>query len=396
MNRQYVFLFGLLLGVCSLAFGQEQPAANPLPAEQKTEVAVPVDGEQPAEVDPLPVKPKELAVIYNGEETLSPQIIMGDWGVIQHAPNTTPFQPTRLGRKTFGLTLTTFGRYQGTRFDFVQPLAASQLLGAKNVYLELYLRAMPGDAKATAATAPPMMAPGNPMVPGNPTMPPGSSALPFGMPPGAAAYLQQNNSPLLAQTQPQYGEGMPLDLTATPTSTVPLPTLTNLRFTFFTDKGTTVVTAPTEQFFPKDTINRMWVRIGIPLSTISAQLPVGGSLTRLVVSSDQPTAFYLGRLAFVLDEEPLKMTSFILPQFLEAGSRIFFAARVKSGLARYETTWVFDKDAGDTVDAQGDRALHTYDKEGVYNVKCTIRDLSGGKETLQQDIRVKVSGASGE
>ena len=44
------------------------------------------------------------------------------------------------------------------------------------------------------------------------------------------------------------------------------------------------------------------------------------------------------------------------------------------------------------LDVKGDRTTFTFDKEGIYNVTCTVRDPSGGKQPVKQVIEVKVSG----
>ena len=134
----------------------------------------------------------------------------------------------------------------------------------------------------------------------------------------------------------------------TPPLAVPLPDVTNIRFTFFTEKGAAVVIEPIENFFPKEEINHQWIRIGIPLAALDPAFPVGSKLTRLVISSDKPAEFRIGRMAFVKDESPIVIHPLIYPAFIEMGKRIFFSSRAEFGLTHVETTWTFDNGDGDT------------------------------------------------
>ena len=175
--------------------------------------------------------------------------------------------------------------------------------------------------------------------------------------------------------------------------TLPMPTLANLRFTFFTEKGAAILTVPAEDFYPKEEIKRQWIRISIPLNDIDPSFAIGEKLTRIVISSDKPNAFLIGRMAFMLDEDPIVMHPLIYPAFIEAGKRIFFASRPESGLAKVETNWNFDHGNGQSIDAKGDRTTYTFDSAGLYTLTCTVRDVTGGKDPVKQVIEVRVGAA---
>ena len=142
VNRRELILFGLLLGTISLAFGQAKTAdvtPNPAPIAVP---AAPIAGANPAE-EPAAGQ-QDLYVLFNGEDTLPPQIVMGGWGFMQQDATVKPFEPKRLTaalHSPYYLYISTLGRYEGVRFDFPQPLPAAELLRVKNVFLELYVRA---------------------------------------------------------------------------------------------------------------------------------------------------------------------------------------------------------------------------------------------------------------
>ncbi|MHB9132088.1 MAG: PKD domain-containing protein [Armatimonadota bacterium] len=358
MQRNIIVLVGLIFGLCRLALG--------------------------AGVE-------EIVRIYNGEATMPKEVVMGDWGFIPRTDPSRAFVPTKVGQLTYALLLMTAGRYQGARFDLAQPIDSAQLFSVKNTYLELYLSAVPGDKSVGTdpATAPNPMAPGGPQPPVPAPMPGGPPIVP--PQPGPGGVIQ----PPLPGMETSPDANLPAEFRVDPTAniaTVPLPLLKNLRFTFVTEKGQGLLTVTPDQFFPKvDTPNGRFIKIDIPLSLLNSSSVVGGKFTRLLITSDEPVQFLVGRIAFVRDVDPLEVKTFIFPPFLEAGKQIFFAARVKAGLSHYETTWNFNTKAGDKIGATGDRVTYTFDTEGNYIISCTVRDLSGGKETTKATVEVRVS-----
>jgi len=417
-SPRVILLLGLLLEICSLAFGQDTPAVK-TPGTPPAAVADhPADNAQtgsgtPAtDVAPVPAKPKDLAVIYNGEDALSPQIVMGGWGYIQSDPEFKAFTPHHLTRKQNALYISSLGRYNGVRFDFAEPLVTSQVMGAKNEYLELYLRALPAKSTttSTSTTTPPPATTPSPTSPVSPINPMGPGGYPMMGPNGP---MMGPNGPMMGPNGPLMGPNgypmmgqppaarqpdadVPKEFKTTTSPTVDLPKLTNLRFTFFSEKGAMVITVPSSEFYPKEEIDHQWIRIGIPLSKLDPAIPFGEKITRMVITTDQPAAFLLGRMAFVLDDTPLTLDTLILPQFYEAGQRIFFIARVKSGLTRVETTWNFDTSHANSTDATGEHVTFTYDKEGVYTMRCTVRDLYGGKASISKESTLKISRPAGQ
>ena len=402
MIRNGLILLGLLLGLCRLAAAIE-----------------------------------ELSVIYNGEAQLPKRINMGFWGYRPLSnPLDNPFQPLRLlpNRRYYGLKIVTLGRYQGVRFDFIEPLDISSYLTAKDVFLELYLRAPLGTPEVTPMNPMPVVIPyadilapplgGDYFPPGMMTPPGGAAGVPGRpgyirrMPGEASPYGPGVMPPGMMPppgAPPTYpgGAGVPptpglttpedttfpttlLNLVARSPVTIPPPNVKNIRFTFFTDKGESLLIVTPEQFYPKEEVNRLWIRIGIPLSMIGDKLPVGGKLTRLLITSDDPVDFLIGRMAFVRDNEPILVNMFIFPPFLEAKQRIFLAARVEAGLTPYDVEWDFDTAAGNTVDATGERVTYTYATEGVYTITCTVKDKTGAKPPATSVIEVKITRALGE
>jgi hypothetical protein len=338
---------------------------------------------------------ENLAIIYDGQNALPANITLGNWGFTLRTNAADAFKPVRYSR-TFGITLHTMGRYQGARFDFGAPIDTDNLFGVKNTYLELYLRAVPDDKTATTGEKPKTGDPGS-----NPTNPP-----PPPPPPPANDPMRQpppGGNPGGGPGGPGNpgGPGVPgaVDPNQPPAEppvkvpTVPLPNFTNLRFTFFTEKGQGQLVVTPDQFFPKEEINGRWVRLDIPLTLLNDKLPVGGKLQRMLITSDDPADYIVGRIAFVRDVTPLTVKTTVFPLFLEAGQRIVFIARVEAGLSRYETTWNFGANGPEAVDATGDRVTYTFDKEGNYTITCKVRDLSDGKDPVFSKFEVKVSRA---
>lgn len=391
MSRYCLFLLGVLLALCTAAQAVE-----------------------------------DISVLYNGDKQLS-RITMGFWGYRPvNLTEGSPFEPIRLAanRRYYGLKIVSVGRYEGVRFDFRDPMDLSSFIADKDAFLEVYLRSTsqgpvvgPVVTPAYRPEVPPWARPeGMPPGVNFPGMRPGAA------PPPDADYLD-DRGPVAPYNgygdrpveQPYTGYG---DMTAAPPTiaeepfipgledgvpgeitdqtekkplTVPLPQFKNIRITFYTEKGQGMLVVTPDQFYPKEEINNFWVRIGIPLSQIQKGLPIGGKLYRMVITSDEPTEFLVGRMAFVRDSDPIQANLFVFPPFLEAKRSIFFASRVEAGLTPYEVQWDFDSEAGESVDAVGERVTYTYPAEGLYTITCTIRDKTGAKEPVVSKLEVKIS-----
>ncbi|HEY3376537.1 MAG TPA: PKD domain-containing protein [Armatimonadota bacterium] len=264
----------------------------------------------------------DVQTIYNGQGALPANVTLGEWGtsVSKDAPSISPL-PVLVKEKMYGLTVISNGRYQGTRLDFAPPINTESFFGPQDAFLEVYLRAMPGEKKLGTA--------------------------------------------------------------------VPMPALHNLRFTFFTQGGVGVLDIPASQFYPREEVLGTWVKIDLPLQRMPAT-PIGGLMSRLVISSDEPASFLIGRLAFIRDVSPLKGKITTFPATAEVGKSLFFSANVTSAVTGCAVTWTFDSAAGSSVDATGERVLYTYTNPGAYTVTCTLRDVNGIKEpvTLKKELKV--------
>lgn len=169
-----------------------------------------------------------------------------------------------------------------------------------------------------------------------------------------------------------------------------LPAMGRLRFTLYTDKGTCFISAKESEFFPKDTVNSVWTRIGIPISVLTPQMPPSAKIRRVIITTDTPADFFLGRLAFVNDSTPITINPSVLPLPV-AGRQVNFRSGAYSGLARHETVWDFDAAAGTSVDAMGDSVTQTFNYLSTYKVTVTVTDPSGWKEPQTATISVKVN-----
>ncbi len=409
VNQRELILFGLLLGTLSLSCAQARAAdVAPVPPPPAAPAAAPVP---PPDASPsaLPsvvtsaeeqvAGPTDLYVLFDGENTIPPLVSMGGWGYIQQDATLNPFEPKRLTTKLhspYYLLISSLGRYQGIRFDFTQPLPTAELLNAKNVFLELDVRGYEDTSDNSLTT--PTAAPPRPRGPmgGPPSMM--ASAASIG---GITPWTTPGTLTPQADDEDKLPDSAYPSMMRIPPLSVPLPRVTDIRFTFYTDKGAVTVVEPFEHFFPKEEINRQWIRLAIPLSTLNSSFPLGSKLTRLVITSDKPASydkpitFGIGRMAFVKDETPIVIHPFIYPAFIEMGKRIFFSSKADYGLTHVETTWRFDNGSGTPIDVKGDRTTYTFDKDGIYTITCTVRDPSGGKDPVKQDIVVKVSQPAG-
>jgi hypothetical protein len=339
-----------------------------------------------------------LVTIYDGSAALPAKVTLGNWGFMPRPPtpkpDDNPFKPLKLGRNWYALKLSSLGRYQGARFDFQVPLETASFNGVPNTYLQLYLRSLDdkkagvteggaGDAYTSAAITNP-----NPTdVPPPPPPPPDGT----GVGPGVGG-------PGVGPAGPTIGpDGLPTDAPVemrgpvVKPNVIPMPDFKNLRFTFITEKGPAILDINPAMLHPVD--DGKWARVEIPMSLLNKQLPMGEKLQRLLITADEPLELFVGRILIVKDATPLSLTTFIYPNFLEAGQRIFFAARVATGLSQYEVRWDFDTKGGASVDAVGERVTHVFDTEGNYSITCTLVDKNGGKEPTSVVMDVKVSRA---
>ncbi len=324
-----------------------------------------------------------LVEIYDGSSSLPAKVVMGDWGFMPRPPTpdpaANPHQPLKLGRNWYALKITTLGRYQGARFDFQAPVETAIFTAEKNTYLQLRLRALDekktggegaGSESYSSAAITNPVAPGGDVPPPPTIGPDGAPVEPVG-PVGDLPEVHQ---------EPKVKPNL-----------IPMPVFKNLRFTFITEKGPAILDVKPEQLKPVD--DGKWERVEIPLSLINSALPLGTKLSRLLITADEPMEMYIGRIAVVKDVTPITVNTFIYPNFLEAGQRIYFAARVEAGLSQYEVQWDFDVKAGASVDAMSERVTHVYDAEGTYLVTCTVRDKNGGKDPAVVTLEFKVSRA---
>lgn len=169
-----------------------------------------------------------------------------------------------------------------------------------------------------------------------------------------------------------------------------LPAVGSLRFTFYTDRGVAFLATQEDKFYPKDTVG-IWTRIGIPLANLTPELPAGARIHRIVVTTDVPADFYLGRLSFVNDNTPITINPSVIPSPVVVGKRINFRSGAFSGLTPHETRWDFDQAGGESIDAVGDSVTYTFQYLATYKVTVTVIDTSGWKEPQKMTITVKVN-----
>ncbi|HEX2952003.1 MAG TPA: PKD domain-containing protein [Armatimonadota bacterium] len=187
-----------------------------------------------------------------------------------------------------------------------------------------------------------------------------------------------------------YVRTMPDDKAKNKT-TAKMPDLTNLRFTFFTQTGIGTYSVQASDFYPKSFVNGGWFCIDLPLSKLDTKTnKIGGTMNRLVISSDEDANFLLGRLAFIREVSAIRMNIATYPATLEVGKQIYFSSGVDGGASACTVSWDFDTAGGASVDATGDRVTYTYANPGTYMVTCTARDANGVKDpvTVTREIHV--------
>jgi len=169
----------------------------------------------------------------------------------------------------------------------------------------------------------------------------------------------------------------------TPSARVPMPPLTSIRVTFFTQGGVNTLAVPAQDFYPLDEVGGNWVRLALPLNRMNAKYPLGGEMRRLLITTDSPVKLLLGRFAFIRDVAMLRARITTMPAAPHAGEPITFVAGVEGGLTPYQVSWNFGltPDAT-TIDASGEGVTTTFPKAGSYTVSCTVRDTDGIKDPI--------------
>jgi hypothetical protein len=181
----------------------------------------------------------------------------------------------------------------------------------------------------------------------------------------------------------------------TPSVRVPMPPLTGLRVTFFTQDGINTLVAPASDFYPMDEVDGNWVRLAIPLNRLNAKYPLGGDLHRLLIMADSPVKLLLGRFAFIRDVTMLRARISTAPAVLRAGEPVNLSANVDGGLTPCTVTWNLGLTADATsVDATGETVTASFPKAGSYTITCTVRDRDGIKDpiTVTGAITIKDTG----
>ncbi len=179
-----------------------------------------------------------------------------------------------------------------------------------------------------------------------------------------AAYLELN-------LRPVTGNALPL-----------------IRVTFVTAAGQGTLLATAEEMAPREVVNGLWYRIGLPLNRITGT--VGGNITRIIITAETKSDLLLNRVALVRETTPLELQATAFPPVQDKGHPIFFSALAASGFAVPVISWNFDSKAGESSDATGDHVLHHYDTPGDYRVIATVRDADGNKEPVKIEVEIKV------
>jgi len=179
----------------------------------------------------------------------------------------------------------------------------------------------------------------------------------------------------------------------TPSARVPFPPLTSIRVNFFTQGGSNTLAVPASEFFPLDEVDGNWIRLAVPMKRLNAKYPINGDLLRLLITTDSPVKFLLGRIAFTRDIAMLHATISTFPATLRTGEPVNFSASVEGGLTPYTLSWNFGLTADrTTVDATGEVVTATFPQAGSYTVTCTVRDTDGIKDPISVTRIVKVTG----
>ena len=179
----------------------------------------------------------------------------------------------------------------------------------------------------------------------------------------------------------------------TPATRVPMPPLTSVRVTFFTQGGINTLAVPAGEFYPLDEVDGNWIRLALPLNRLSPKYPLGGEMYRLLIMTDSPATLLLGRFAFIRDVTMLRAKISSAPAVLRVGEPVHFSAGVEGGLTPYAVIWNFGLTADATaIDAAGDAVTTSFPKAGSYTITCTVRDTLGIKDPITVTRQVPVSG----
>ena len=174
------------------------------------------------------------------------------------------------------------------------------------------------------------------------------------------------------------------------TSNIILPHIPNLRVTLFTRLGINTIDVPAEQFYPNDEVDNVWRRIAIPLAGFDKGIPLGGPLSRLVISTDTPAIFLIGRIAFVRDVAPLQLHLTAMPTRPRTGELISVSANAQGDLTPYEINWDFGARPTPSIDANGEHVKFSFSTPGRYTIAATISDLYSIKEAVTATLEIVV------
>lgn len=179
----------------------------------------------------------------------------------------------------------------------------------------------------------------------------------------------------------------------TPSAHVPMPSLTSLRVTLFTQGGVNTLAVPSNDFYPLDEVDGNWMRLALPLNRLPAKYPLAGDLRRLLITTDSPVKLLLGRVACIRDFAMLRATISSAPAILRTGTPVILSAAVEGGLTPYAVSWNFGIAADPAViDATGASATALFPKAGNYLITCTVRDTDGIKDPITVTRTVTITG----
>ena len=285
-NRRALSFLGVLLGISSLAWGQDNrrtPPPRSSAGAASGGCAAPT--ETPPNIDQgLPEEPvsqlHELFVLYNGESTLSSQVEMGGWGSIETDPKFNPFIPQHLAHTAYALYISTQGRYQGVRFDFPQPLPAAQLLRAKNVYLEPVPAHVAEQRVSLHDRSPTCYHCIDELATSTASHGRGKRGGRVGRPGHRWVDAMGDNaatlSPASRARRCSTGQRVPEEYAAQAPDRADART-DQLALYFLYRKRNGSVYGARGRVLPKEVIKRQWIRIGIPLSTVDPASPLARS-----------------------------------------------------------------------------------------------------------------------
>jgi hypothetical protein len=277
--------------------------------------------------------------LFKGEPIRLTGITVGGWGSGSAVEGS-----DRVFTGTRCITITSQGMHEGARIDFKNPVELLVSPFDENTYLEFVF----GFTTILREN--------------------------FGR------YLDAGYSFYLPLDQLFSDSGMALDV-------ISRPTIRAIRIVLESSDGRTVEATVGVPWVESDG----WYRVDVPYKALGfTKQGESFKVSRITIGTDTNDTIYLGQIATVQDENPIRVDPG-LDQIVAVGDTVYFRAEIEGGCSSLRCSWNFGDRDPEGDDAFGDTVAHMFRKGGDFSVKVTVADMNGIKETVVKTLQVQVN-----